>query len=272
MTHITDEDLVALALDDAPDDVRAAAERHLAACADCTASMQEIRATLAAASAAAEAPDPGDGYGAQVWAALEPRLPSREPATPATDAVRRPAPVTAPWRPWLAAAAAVLVAAGGYWLGRQSVTPPTTGVGPEATTASSPAAPASGIRERVVLAALGDHLDRTERTLVELINSDPGAQVDISAEQAWARDLLEANRIYRQATRGAQGPALTQVLEDLEPVLMEIANSPSSLTSEQFEALRAHIDARSLVFKVRVTGAGVRQRAQELIRRGESRL
>ena len=261
MTHMAEDDLVALALDEATDDLRAAAEQHLPACADCTAAMAEIRATLAA-TAAVEVPDPGDEYGAQVWAAIESRLPSRERGVPA--------PVAARWRPWLAAAAALLMAAGGYWLGRHSVTPPPAGVGPVGTTASSAGVSAAGIRERVVLTALGEHLDRTERTLVELINSDPGAQVDISAEQAWARDLLEANRIYRQSA-GAEGPALSQVLEDLEPVLMEIANSPSRLTSEQFETLRARIDARSLVFKVRVTGAGVRARAQALIR-GESRL
>lgn len=263
MTHITEEDLVSLALDEAPDDLRAEADRHLPACAACAAAMEEIRATLGVATAALEVPEKGDEYGAEVWAAIESRLPSREQRLPARAVVR--------WRPWLAAAAALLLAAGSYWLGRQSATTsPTTGVGPTATNVPSPAAPASGIRERVVLTALGEHLDRTERTLVELINSDPGAQVDISAEQAWARDLLEANRIYRQST-GAQAPALSQVLEDLEPVLMEIANSPSRLTSEEFETLRARIDARSLVFKVRVTGAGVRARAQALIR-GESKL
>jgi hypothetical protein len=262
MTHITEDDLVALALDDAPDELRTAAERHLPACAACTAAMEEIRATLGAAAAAAgDVPERGDEYGAQVWAAIESRLPSRERGTPARAVVR--------WRPWLAAAAALILAAGSYWLGRRSVTTPSSG-GPTGTTASSAAVPAAGIRERVVLTALGEHLDRTERTLVELINSDPGAQVDISAERAWARDLLEANRIYRQST-GAQAPALSQVLEDLEPVLMEIANSPSRLTSDEFETLRARIDARSLVFKVRVTGAGVRARAQALIR-GESKL
>jgi hypothetical protein len=270
MTHITEDDLVSLALDDAPDDLRASAARHLPACAACTAAMEEIRATLGAASTGFEVPERGDEYGAQVWAAIESRLPSRESGISVSDTARPPAAVVARWSPWLAAAAALIIAAGSYWLGRQSATPPSTGVGTTATNAPSSAAPGSGIRERVVLAALGEHLDRTERTLVELVNSDPGAQVDISAEQAWARDLLEANRLYRQAA-GAQGPALTQLLDDLEPVLLEIANSPARLTSDEFEGLRARIDARSLVFKVRVTGANVRARAQALTR-GESTL
>jgi hypothetical protein len=102
---------------------------------------------------------------------------------------------------------------------------------------------------------------------VELVNSDPGGRVDISAEQVWARDLLDANRLYRQAARGT--PALAQVLDDLEPVLLEIANSPSRLTAAEFESLRARIEERSLVFKVRVTGAELRARQRSFIRGGD---
>ena len=151
----------------------------------------------------------------------------------------------------------MLLTVGAYWVGRHNA-----GIGgvPPAPTSVQASLGTEAIRQRVVLAALGEHFDRTERTLVELVNSEPGRRVDISAEQAWARDLLEANRLYRQAA-GMQSPALAQVLEDLEPVLLEIANSPSQLTSDEFESLRGRIEARSLVFKVRVTGADVRARA-----------
>jgi hypothetical protein len=273
MTHITEEQLVAYALDDAEAGTRAAVETHVESCAACRASLDEIRATLAE-SAALDVPDRGDDYGAQVWGRLESRLdegahlgtsaPQHRTSAPRHSGT--PAHVMLRPAPWLAAAAAVLLTVGAYWLGRHN-----------AGIDSAPTAPASvqaslgteAIRERVVLAALGEHFDRTERTLVELVNSQPGRRVDISAEQAWARDLLEANRLYRQAA-GGQSPALSQVLEDLEPVLLEIANSPSQLTSDEFETLRDRIEARSLVFKVRVTGADVRARQRALIRRGES--
>jgi hypothetical protein len=52
-------------------------------------------------------------------------------------------------------------------------------------------------------------------------------------------------------------------------VLLEIANSPARLTSEEFKALRERIESRSLVFKVRVTGADVRARQRALLRPGE---
>ena len=286
MTHITEEQLVAYALDDAEAGTLAAVEAHVDACAACRMSLDEIRATLDAA-AGLDIPHRDDDYGAKVWDAIESRLsesshlstPARQHSTAApqhsTPARRHPGtPAHLLMRPgpWLAAAAAVLLTVGAYWLGRHDA-----GIGgapPAPTIAKGTPEPSLGIqatRERVVLAALGEHLDRTERTLVELVNSQPGRRVDISAEQAWARDLLEANRLYRQAA-GRQSPALSQVLDDLEPVLLEIANSPSQLTSDEFETLRDRIEARSLVFKVRVTGADIRARQRALIRRGELQL
>jgi len=269
MTHITEEQLVAYALDDAEAGTRAAVEAHVDACAECRMSLDEIRATLDA-SAGLEIPERGDDYGAKVWDAIESRL--SEGSHSGTSALRHSgtsAHVLMRPAPWLAAAAVVALAVGAYWLGRHNA-----GIGgapPPPVMAKGTPAPSLGtnaIRERVVLAALGEHFDRTERTLVELVNSQPGRRVDISAEQAWARDLLEANRLYRQAA-GRQSPALSQVLEDLEPVLLEIANSPSQLTSDEFETLRDRIEARSLVFKVRVTGADVRARERALIYPGE---
>jgi hypothetical protein len=285
MTHITEEQLVAYALDDAEAGTRAAVEAHVDACAVCRMALDEIRATLDAA--AIEVPERGDDYGAKVWDAIESRLSeSSHVSTPAlqhsTSALQHgtparrhsgtPAHVLMRLRPWLAVAAVVALAAGAYWLGRHNAG--AGGAPPAPVTAKGTPAPSLGIQaiqERVVLAALGEHLDRTERTLVELVNSQPGRRVNISAEQAWARDLLEANRLYRQAA-GRQSPALSQVLDDLEPVLLEIANSPSQLTSDEFETLRDRIEARSLVFKVRVTGADIRARQRALIRRGELQL
>jgi anti-sigma factor RsiW len=263
MNHITGDDLVAYALDEVEAGTRAATAAHLEACAACRAAHAEIVATLSLA-ARLEVPARGEHYGAEVWARIEGRL-DRGAEGPRGTEVPPPHRSRAWMLPWLAAAAVTLIAVGAYWLGRHSVAPPTV-----VETVEERAAPDRGaIRERVVLAALGEHLDRTERGLVQLVNADAGARIDITAEQTWARDLLEANRLYRQAASGADAPALSQVLDDLEPVLLEIANSPSRLTSEEFRALRERIEAGSLVFKVRVTGADVRARQRALLRPGE---
>ena len=200
-----------------------------------------------------EVPDRSANYGAEVWARLEPRLSDRQ--------VR-----VVSWRPWLAAAAVLMLTVGAFLIGRWSQ--PTPAPVQVATVARQSAA--SSIRERVVLAALSDHLDRTERGLVELVNAGAdGKPVDISAEQAWARDLLDANRLYRQSARGTASPALVNLLGELEPILLDIVHSPSRLSADEFQSLRSRIDDRSLVFKVRVTGADVRARQRALIHSGE---
>jgi hypothetical protein len=156
--------------------------------------------------------------------------------------------------------------AGAFLAGRWSFAPRHA---PVENRARATAPDPSTIHDRVVLAALEDHLDRAERGLVELVNADADGTIDISAEQAWARDLLDANRLYRQSAGGAASPVVADLLGELEPVLLELVHSPSRLSAAEFDALRARIEERSLVFKVRVSGADVRARARTLRRPGE---
>ncbi|MFQ5694512.1 MAG: hypothetical protein ACE5HB_00830, partial [Terriglobia bacterium] len=50
------------------------------------------------------------------------------------------------------------------------------------------------------------------------------------------------------------------VLDDLERILLEIANSPETLSSPDFEELRRRIESKGILFKVRVIGSQVRER------------
>jgi hypothetical protein len=52
-------------------------------------------------------------------------------------------------------------------------------------------------------------------------------------------------------------------------VLLDIVHSPPTLSADEFHTLRARIEDRSLVFKLRVTGADVRARQRTLIHPGE---
>jgi hypothetical protein len=255
MTHVDEDLLAAVALGDATADERQRVESHVRACAACRDTLDDLRRVLDAASDLEE-PARGDDYGARVWTRLEPRL----AMTPRVSEWWRAS------RGWLAAAAMILLTVGAFVAGRwsrEASPPPQPQLQAHAEDDTR-----QSVRERVVLAALGDHLDRTERTLVELVNAGPGGTVDITAEQAWARDLLDANRIYRQSARGAASPALVALLGELEPVLLEIVHSPSRLTTADYDALRSRIEDRSLLFKVRVTGASVRARQRSLIQTG----
>lgn len=153
--------------------------------------------------------------------------------------------------------AAVVVAAfvaGRYWPRPQNSAPRV-----ETAAISAP------VRERILLVAVGDHLDRSQMLLLELENAEApkgaaAGMVDISAQQQRAGDLVAANRLYRQSATRSGDTNLSAVLDDLEPMLIQIAHSPSQISSAQLEDIQKRIASRGILFKVRVVGTEVRER------------
>ncbi len=105
-------------------------------------------------------------------------------------------------------------------------------------------------RDRILLATVAAHLERSERLIAEFANA-PGT-VDLSAESAWARDLLAANRLYRQSVRQAGRQRLAVVLDDLEPFLLDLAHAEAAPPAEEIAAMQERIASQALLFKVRV--------------------
>ena len=116
------------------------------------------------------------------------------------------------------------------------------------------------IRERILMVkAVGDHLERSQMVLAELSNApDHKGKLDITDEREMAAELVDDNRLYRQTARNTGNAAVANVLDDLERVLMEIAHSPTEVSSGQLDDLRQQIESRGLLFKVRVLGSQVR--------------
>ena len=114
-------------------------------------------------------------------------------------------------------------------------------------------------RERVLLVAVGDHLERSQMILIELANAGApkNGHLDITYEQHAAEDLLESNRLYRQTAASSGDTATAALLEDLERVLLEIAHSPSAVSAKQLDQLRREIEDRGILFKVKVFGSQV---------------
>jgi len=230
-THIDEHDLVLFYYGEASD--AAPLEKHLAQCEHCRSELRALQTVLNTVDTM-PVPERGPDYGSAVWGRLEKRV-----------RVRRKA-VWLPWWMWAPAAAALLVVA--FVAGR--ITRP-----------AAPATVASGqVRERVLLVAVGDHLERSQMVLAEISNAPDGkGKVDISSEQRLAEDLLDSNRLYRQTANITGDTATANVLDDLERMLLEIANSPSQLDAKQMDDLRQEIKDRGLLFKIRVFGSSVRQ-------------
>jgi anti-sigma factor RsiW len=244
MKHMTEQELIAYR--EGVADQRAAISDHLAACQECRAELEHIEAVLAALDSL-PVPDPGADYGRRVWQQIVPRLPEKPERW---------------WQAWfeprrLAAfgAFAVLILAAfvaGRWTRRSP--------GPDNVASTEQ------VRERILIVAVGEHLGHSERMLVELSNAAPAAagqkQVNISAEQRRAEDLLQENRLYRQTALQGGDTGLASVLDDLERVLLDVAHSPDEVTPKQLEAIRQKIEARGILFKVRVVGKELQQRQE----------
>ena len=242
MNHLTEEQFVLYYYGEG--DGSPSVREHLDACEHCRAQYANLQRVLNVVDSA-PVPERGAAYGAQVWSRLQPSLGGRR---------RFVWPLLWPVRHWAATAAvAVLVisafVAGRYYPKAQSV-----------QTAS-----AGQVRERILLVAVGDHLERSQMVLVELMNAQPGQPLDMTAERERAGDLVAENRLYRQTALHTGDTRVASVLDDLEPVLLDIAHSPGELTPEQLEKLRQRIEGDGILFKVRVAGSSVRRREEKTV-------
>jgi hypothetical protein len=135
-----------------------------------------------------------------------------------------------------------------------------------------PAAPDDAGRgaERVLLVAVGDHLERSEMLLLEIVNAPEGAPLDLGPERAQAEELVGASRLYRAAASRAGEPGLANVLEELERLLLDVAHRPAELSAAERQGLVRRIESRGLIFKVRVLGYQVREKQKGFVPSGVS--
>jgi hypothetical protein len=130
------------------------------------------------------------------------------------------------------------------------------------TPPAASAAVASVEPVRVLNNEVGDHLDRTQMMLVELANADTGYGNVLAGEQGRAADLVAANRLILQSAMQSGDGAVVDILEDLERVLLEIANAPADASSNELTDLQSRITTEDLLFRLRVIASEMRQRTR----------
>jgi hypothetical protein len=116
--------------------------------------------------------------------------------------------------------------------------------------------------ERVLRAAVGDYLERSQMVLVELVNADPKSKMDISDEKERADDLVTETRLYRQTATRTGDTRIAALLDELERVLVDIRNSPSEVTPQELDGFRKRLESDGILFKIRVLGSNVRNQEQ----------
>jgi hypothetical protein len=248
MNHPSEQDLVLHFYGDAPK--AAAVERHLAQCESCAQEFARLHTTLSAIDF--PVPERAADYEAQLWSTLNPRLQQAEaPRRSAWSALLQP-------RRWatVGALAALIVAA--FIAGRYTM-PPSKSTPPQVVVAQ----PAKARSDRVLMVAVGDHLDRTQMILVELANTRAeDGKVDISAERDLAQGLVNENRLYRQSAQHDKDTEIAGVLDQVERVLMDIAHHPDSVSGKELEALQQRIASQGVLFKVRIIESKVKARSR----------
>ena len=185
--HLSEEDLILHRYGEAP--APEEIESHLASCGDCRGQRDRLVADLALLDRLV-VPERDAGYGAAVWRRLKPRL--AEPSRP----------VFSWWRPLAFATIAAALLAAAFLAGRFWRLTPEEG-----------RALAPEIRERILLGAVGDHLDRSQVALLQYVHA-PAAAPEDPREARVAEELVVANRLYRQSATSAGEAGRQRALAD----------------------------------------------------------
>ena len=276
--HITDDELVAHYYGELSDAAERKVAAHLEECEICRASLAKLKRVMAAIDMVTM-PEPPAGFEENVWRRLQPAVSAERPGSSGISAWKLGA--------WGSMAAGIILAAfvaGRMWPNESAngarsarsangANSANSANGAGANGASANGAAGSGsagrsgeteadpVRERVLLVDLGDHFDRTEQALVEFVSrADSTRDGEVRGR---TEDLVAANRLYRGTAEVTGDQAVTDVLDDLERTLIEIAGVPANAPASELEAIRRRIDARDLLFKLRVMRMELEQRASD---------
>lgn len=234
MKHLTDEELTeAYYGESAP-----AVQEHLRECSECQTNLGRLEDLLGSFNQYA-VPEPDSGFEDRIWGKISERLPKK--------------------RSW------------GGFLFRPMVLAPALsclllfaiGLGLLMSRHHHAAGISSEAQARVLFNILSDHLDRAEILLAEVTNAQPGPDA-LKSAQTRARDLADENRLLRLASDRAGDMSRSALLEDLERVLLSVANAPASFSPDDLSALQKRIDEQDLLFKVRITDDGLRREERKL--------
>jgi hypothetical protein len=240
MNKITDDDLTLLFYGE-HDDPQLATK--VAESAELSERFNSLSAELKLADTY-RPPHRGSDYGADVWQRISPRLdgvkePMRARISSWLQAMARP-------RFSLAGALSVaLITVVAFMWGRddgQDV----PGQSPIPVDATAQAMVAIDSNHLLTHSVSG-HLEQVNLVLTQFVNSTESS----GSEAAYATDMLVANRLYRQAASAQGKHQLAAFLEELEPLLIELAYEAQSGSQATRERMQKEV-RDSLLFRVRV--------------------
>ncbi len=115
--------------------------------------------------------------------------------------------------------------------------------------APTPAAPAKKIQPLMDLAT-ADHIEQAEMMLRSFRNTsadDADAVAEVAFDSRQSKELLDRNILLRRSAETRKNLPMGQLLGDLEPFLIDIANLGADPSSDDVEAIQQRIQRREIV-------------------------
>lgn len=233
MKHLTEDELVERYYGEGSPETT----RHLEDCRECEGAYTALESDLIEIPAM-EPPPRDERYGEEVWRSVSAFIAPYRAQRPARRRLNL-------WLGLVAAGACAAMVSGAFYAGRIWEHRQ-----PHTTIAKSPApAPQP---PRVVIVVLSDHLDRTERLLVELKHADADDNEIIPPMRDEARALLAANQRFKEDAEKSGDPDLSAALDRIERLLTQLTSRPGGLDAAALAQLRHEMDTDGLLFEVRV--------------------
>jgi negative regulator of sigma E activity len=104
------------------------------------------------------------------------------------------------------------------------------------------------------------HFERSETLLVAFRNmrvNEPGATSEVAYERKRARQLVYQNMMLRREADAAGDVQISSLLENLEPILIDIANLPDKPNKDAMRVIRERVERKNIVPLLRVNSTAL---------------
>jgi hypothetical protein len=104
------------------------------------------------------------------------------------------------------------------------------------------------------------HFEKSETLLVAFRNvrlNEPGTATQVAYERKRARQLVYQNMVLRREAEASGDIQISSLLENLEPILIDIANLPDKPDKDAISTIRARVERKNIVPLLRVNSTAL---------------
>lgn len=149
----------------------------------------------------------------------------------------------------LKAAAAFILVGVGVLIGRYYMTPTT-----QPQISNNRNVPSTSVQRVSMDPETKRFLERSQVLLIGVVNLEPDADgnysTDLSAQKKVSRDLIQEASVIKTKLKGPDKRRLTELVSDLELILLQIANLEAEHDQPEIEMVKSGVDRKGVLFKI----------------------